>query len=49
MGNLFEFWHSVQERLGTFVGWFDGLAFIQSVLNWKNFFGNVKIFHKCQN
>ena len=41
---LFQFGYSVQESLGTFVGWCGVLAFLQTVLNWNNFFVNVNIF-----
>ena len=41
---LFQFGYSLQESLGTFVGWCGGLAFLQTVLNWNNFSVNVNIF-----
>ena len=41
---LFQFEYSLQESLGTFVGWCGGLAFLKTVLNWNNFFVDVHIF-----
>ena len=40
---LFQLWLSLQESLGTFVGQCGGLAFLQTLLDWNNFFVNVNI------